>query len=280
MPNIIRVEKTKDYFTASNKPFNNDKLSFGARGILAYLLSKPDDWEIRNKDLYSQSPAGRAAVDRMLRELVNNGYMHRYQDNDDDGLLYWVTIVYEDRRQNPEWDDEKQCLKPKSPNVENRTFGEPNVEKPTVGLSDVGKPNVILSTERNKVLKSTTNVVGGKPPKTEKQKKSQEMFSALTEACQIDLETIRNGTRGKFNQAEKRMRDKGYTPDDVKEFGDWWYLQDWRGKQGQPPTLELIRDCWGQFLRWRKNGKAPRASPNHASDLSSQQLEQIKEFNQ
>jgi len=40
---IIRVKKDKGYFVASNKPFNNKNLSWEARGILGYLLSKPDD---------------------------------------------------------------------------------------------------------------------------------------------------------------------------------------------------------------------------------------------
>lgn len=287
MPNIIRVQKTKDYFVASNKPFNDENLSFGARGILAYILSKPDDWEIRSQDLYRQSPAGRAAIDRMIRELIDNGYMRRDRENDDKGYLRWVTVVYEDRNQNPDWEPpnvENQAIGENQeeveeiaeeipePIAENQAIGEPIAEKTTIG-----KPSNILSTENTQNTKTTPKGVGEKPPKSEKQKASQEMFGALTSVCRVDLSLLRNGTRGKFNQAEKKMREKGYKPTDIKDFGDWWYSEDWRGKQDQPPTLEQVRDCWGQFLHWRKGGKA-RASPNGTKPIDEDKLKRIQEI--
>lgn len=35
----------------------------------------------------------------------------------------------------------------------------------------------------------------------------------------------------------------------VEKFGDWWYAEDWRGKQGQPPTLYQIRELWPQAFK-------------------------------
>lgn len=84
-----------------------------------------------------------------------------------------------------------------------------------------------------------------KPSKTKGE--AQEMFKTLAEVCQYDLGLISNKERGQLNQAEKKMRDKGYTPDDLKAFEKWWYTEDWRGKQQQPPTLNQIRETWGRF---------------------------------
>jgi hypothetical protein len=95
---------------------------------------------------------------------------------------------------------------------------------------------------------------------TVKQLESQAMFKALADLCQYDLDLIADKERGKLNQAEKKMRDKGYTPDNLKAFGDWWYSQDWRGKQQQPPTLTQIRETWGQFRNYQ-NGTNGRDSP-------------------
>lgn len=117
-----------------------------------------------------------------------------------------------------------------------------------------------LNTKYSKISKD--DILDDKSQTPEKKAReptpSQKMFSALVDLCQIDLKLITKKNRGKFNQAEKRMRDNGYCPDDVKDFGEWWYENDWRGtKTGQPPTLEQIRECWGQMLSWRKNGRSP-----------------------
>jgi hypothetical protein len=47
---IIRVERDRKHpYTIINDTFANDaRLSFAARGVLAYLLTKPNDWQIRN----------------------------------------------------------------------------------------------------------------------------------------------------------------------------------------------------------------------------------------
>ena len=60
----------------------NDMLSWEAIGLLAYLCSKPDDWEICIQQLINQSkktphPSGRDKTYRILKELQAAGYVHK-----------------------------------------------------------------------------------------------------------------------------------------------------------------------------------------------------------
>ena len=50
---IIRVSKNKNnpYFLMNNTGINDKNLSFKAKGVLAYLISKPDNWYINYRDL-------------------------------------------------------------------------------------------------------------------------------------------------------------------------------------------------------------------------------------
>lgn len=49
---IIRVEKTPSTYCIISKNFLNDNgLSFKAKGLMAYLLSKPDNWVTTIGDL-------------------------------------------------------------------------------------------------------------------------------------------------------------------------------------------------------------------------------------
>ena len=94
-PGIIRHRKTGNFFSADNAPFSNERLSWEARGLLAYLLSKPDNWQVRLHDLMARGPAGEHKIRRMLRELEENGYLVRERHRRADGTYYSVTRVYE-----------------------------------------------------------------------------------------------------------------------------------------------------------------------------------------
>jgi DnaD/phage-associated family protein len=98
---IIRVRKDAKYFSASNEPFNDVRLSWESRGLMGYLLSKPNNWQVRQKDLEKQGPAGSRKVKRMLAELRLYGYMNRIRTKMEDGKFDWTTEVFESPSQNP-----------------------------------------------------------------------------------------------------------------------------------------------------------------------------------
>jgi hypothetical protein len=124
---IIRVRKDARYFTASNEPFVDKSLSWEARGLMGYLLTKPDAWEVRTGDLIKQGPAGEHKVRRILAELRQAGYMNRIRIVKPDGTFDWITEVYESPEQNPK-------------RVSSGRFS-------TSGLSTSGKVPDIVSTE-------------------------------------------------------------------------------------------------------------------------------------
>ena len=74
---IIRVEKNDNYSVISNTPMNDNRLSWGARGLLVYLLSKPNDWKVIMESLVNESPDGRTVVSALLNELIDSGYITR-----------------------------------------------------------------------------------------------------------------------------------------------------------------------------------------------------------
>lgn len=81
---------------------------------------------------------------------------------------------------------------------------------------------------------------------------SQLNFSALAKVCAIDVRVITKKQRGILNQTERTLREGvGITADDLVQYGEWWYNEDWRGKKGQPPTPAQVRDNWGKFAAWR-----------------------------
>lgn len=103
---MIRTAKRENPFVQLDKFFIEDpKLSFEAKGILAYVLSKPDDWTIRKNDLVKRSASGKTRIETALLELMASGYLNWYQIRDNDGTFGdWVYDVYERPEFNPNAD--------------------------------------------------------------------------------------------------------------------------------------------------------------------------------
>lgn len=99
-PRIIRTRKDKDhpYFLANRTPYNDERLSWEARGVMAYLMSKPDHWEVKAWDLEQKGPAGKSKIYRILQEMENAGYLERKRKHKPDGTFTWESIVYETPR--------------------------------------------------------------------------------------------------------------------------------------------------------------------------------------
>ena len=94
---MIRVKKDKNNpFVILNKGFlNNPNLSLKAKGLLAYLLSKPDDWQIYQSELALHFTDGKASLKTAMNELINAGYITRNQPRKNGKFSSNEYVVYE-----------------------------------------------------------------------------------------------------------------------------------------------------------------------------------------
>lgn len=72
---IVKIQKRLNpYAQIDVSCLNDNRLSWRAKGILCYLLSKPDTWKIRVADIWAKGKEGRNAVQDALNELKEFGY--------------------------------------------------------------------------------------------------------------------------------------------------------------------------------------------------------------
>jgi hypothetical protein len=74
---VIRVQKEERYTIIDNYPLEDRKLSWGAKGLLVYLLHLPNNWEVKVEHLKNQSKDGRDATNAKIKELRKAGYIKR-----------------------------------------------------------------------------------------------------------------------------------------------------------------------------------------------------------
>lgn len=79
---ITVKKKTSNFTILDNTALRDDKLSWKAKGLLAYLLHLPDDWKINVEDLKNRSKDGRDSTNNAIKELVENGYILRTRNRE------------------------------------------------------------------------------------------------------------------------------------------------------------------------------------------------------
>ena len=84
---IIRAPRRYRFVTINQDAVEDSRLSWAARGLLGYLLSRPDDWKVLIKDLQRRGDLGRDGIYKLLRELRETGYVQYRRTRDDQGRM-------------------------------------------------------------------------------------------------------------------------------------------------------------------------------------------------
>lgn len=184
---FIRVAKTKNYSVINNDFLRRNDLSWKAKGILTYVLTLPDDWNINLKEVMKHATEGKAAFRSGWKELEDAGYVERYPVRDKQRISHWETIV-----------KERPDMKASS-----LLSGFQEVENQEVDNQDLDNRN-LLSTNNTKYLKEQS---------TNKNTSAELMnnFEKLWE-----LYPNKQGKKKAFNSYKKAIK-KGVTNKDIQD---------------------------------------------------------------
>lgn len=133
-----KLKKQDTEFTqVKNNVLKDNKLSWKAKGLFAYLYSKPEDWDFAIKRIAKDSNEGEWTVRTGLKELEERGYLVR-QRQSTGRINYLIRYDNEPHVENQH--------KEKKPHVKNRTMQKPHYAK----INTVSNKEV-------KVIKSINN---------------------------------------------------------------------------------------------------------------------------
>lgn len=93
---IERTKKEKGNFTMiSNELLRDTTLSASAKGIMCYLLSCKDDFDLTTEKIMKMTGTKRRKMDSIIKELIDKGYLERKIIRDKGTFVKFEFIVHE-----------------------------------------------------------------------------------------------------------------------------------------------------------------------------------------
>lgn len=143
---IIRTNKDHNPFVMLDKTALNDSnLSWKAKGLHAFMMSKPDHWTFYMENLEKASKDGRESLRSAFKELQKHGYVIRKPHQDNQGKLDgWETIVNEKPATKKRLTEKPSDGKPvgrKSSQSEKPSDGKPATSNNDFSNNDLSKNN-------------------------------------------------------------------------------------------------------------------------------------------
>lgn len=197
----------KDNFTVvTNQLINDQTLSWAAKGVLCYLLSKPTDWQFFIGDIVKHAACTEYQVQKLIKELETAGYIKRYKDvKPGTNKLYWVweiNIEKENLRQ-PEIATIVNCDGRKIVPYTN-TNTDTNTDLTVKPLRDINNTDVLFTSL---------------PPKgaVADHEDDWEQFWKSYTPVKIDGRVVQKGSKSVARKKYMQIRKKGVTHDELMQ---------------------------------------------------------------
>ncbi|MDA3837255.1 MAG: hypothetical protein PF542_06565 [Nanoarchaeota archaeon] len=214
-----KLRKEEVGFTQVKNNILNDKnLSFKAKGLFAYLYSKPNDWDFSSKRIKNDSIDGLDSTLSGLKELEEAGYLVRMRTKTGK-VEYCLYHSVNPKRENPYQGKAQQ----------GKTHSISNKEKIVIKKNTNTDDGVVLEEvedtykSKHKIAKQK-GIKLKKTPRTSKQDKSFEVMQAIT--YYRDQAMLIHGMQFMKVQNESRnkvVRKLASNVDcDLKGLIDWW----------------------------------------------------------
>ncbi len=121
---IIRTKRPDSFTVINNDLINDTQLDWRELGLLVYLLSKPDGWQVNAEHLSKERELGIKGIYSSLKILSSTGYVKKKPNPPPNGGWDW--LVY-DTPQN--LDKSTECLLERMPSKANSLQGECHKER-------------------------------------------------------------------------------------------------------------------------------------------------------
>ena len=166
MENIIAENKTQNvgFTQVPNSILNDKSISWGAKGLWAYMAGKPENWKFTIRLMAKQSKDSVDATTSRLNELIKAGYVVRQEIMTKNGKQCFYSIYSEPSREKPNL--EKPNLENPILEYSNKDISNKEISKNTTNVvldksEEVLEGQVVQQDTKNRKVNEKGEVVGG-----------------------------------------------------------------------------------------------------------------------
>lgn len=255
--------KEKNYSQIDNITIDDNKLSWGATGLLIYLLSKPENWEVCLEQLKNVKSNGRDGTRSLLLELRKFNYCHLFEIREKGVFKKKIYLVFEVPTSPKEAINKISVLEgEKIYYKEIKSKKEEKIENPKTEKAILDKPIMdnttqIITDSNNNILtnKTTTNNINFEKEILRKNSSSYEFlnlpnFNLLNQKTKFNIEKyIDNLSMERFEKLYKIVKEK-FENNEVKNFNAFLYkslLEEWEiieAKEDSRKELDINKKKW------------------------------------
>lgn len=151
---ITRRKYDRDFTIVSNDFLKDNRLSWKAKGIIAYVAMLPDDWVLNMRDLTNRATDGRDSLYSGIKELETFGYCAKTMKRNPDGTIagYAYEICDKPVFEQPFTENPNTVQQPQPENPDTEKLGtvKPDTENPTLINTNLTKDENVPNTNQSK----------------------------------------------------------------------------------------------------------------------------------
>lgn len=248
---ITRRKYDRDFTIVSNDFLKDARLSWKAKGIIAYVAMLPDDWVLNMRDLTNRATDGRDSLYSGIKELETCGYCAKTMQRNPDGTI--AGYAYE------------ICDKP--------VFVQPFTENPDTVKPDTDKPGTenptLLNTNQTKDESKPSNNGNNTPqntfaslfpgePKVEEPKEKKTLFRNSEVYKMVKFE---NGVGVDYSEFESKFATPEFEKVDLVYY--FHSVSDWSDQKNMKRTKNGWLATVRNFIRGDVEKKKMHLKPEY-----------------
>jgi len=250
---VYKTIKQDKYQCINNDVFTYD-ISPAARCLLAYMLTKPADWQFYNKAIEAEFGVSEKVLNKLLRELRDFGVLIRALDKTKIKTReQWVTIVFESK------DLKGQYVANINREDNNLYYPDMTPPKTTPSKTTPSKRGVsLLSTDNNKVLNKLNTDINnstGKPVKED----DATITLAYAICRDLAIPILNNNTfRKKINDMKAVL-----SSEDINNYFNWIRAVKYQNISDKyKPSITDGMHLWTKYAQIKEYAQRKNANSN------------------
>lgn len=257
---ITRRKYERDFCYMANEFLKDSRLSWKAKGIIAYVQMLPDDWVLNMRDLTNRATDGRDSLYSGIKELEKYGYCAKVMQRNPDGTIagYAYEIcdksVFQPFTENPGTD----VPQPENPCTVKPDTDKPGTENPTLINTNLTKDLNTLNTNPSNTPQNTFASLFPDETKVEEPKEKKTLFRNSDVYKMVKFE---NGVGVDYSEFESKFATPEFEKVDLVYY--FHSVSDWSDQKNMKRTKNGWLATVRNFIRGDVEKKKMHLKPEY-----------------